>query len=140
MANLNKVMLIGRLGKDPEIRYSGEGNAIVNLSLATSESWKNRETGEKQEKTTWHKIVAFGRLAEIMAEYLKMGATVYIEGKITVRKWEDKEQNTRYSTEIVAEAMQMMGNREDSPESQKSAPNTGSAQAGGGDGFEGPPF
>lgn len=138
MANLNRVTLIGRLGKDPEIRYSGDGKAIANLSLATSESWKGKD-GEKQEKTTWHKIVAFGRLAEVMGEYLKMGSTVYIEGKITVRKWEDKDKKTHYSTEILAEAMQMLGNRGDTQESQKQAPDTGSAQAGGDD-FSDDPF
>lgn len=108
---INKVILIGHLGRDPEIRYAASGAAIANISLATSESWKDRNTGEKQERTEWHRIVFFGRLAEIAGEYLKKGAHVYVEGRLQTRKWQDKEGQDRYTTEIVANEMQMLGSR-----------------------------
>ena len=112
MANdLNKWMGIGRLGKDPEMRYSPDGKAIASLSIACGESWKDKTTGEKQEKTEWVRIVAFGKLAEIIGEYLKKGAQVYIDGKLQTRKWQDKEGKDRYTTEIVADRMQMLGSR-----------------------------
>ena len=110
MASINKVMLIGNLGKDPEIRYMPSGDAIANLTLATTENWKDK-AGEKQEKTEWHRISMFGRLAEIAGEYLKKGSSVYIEGKLQTRKWQDKEGNDRYTTEIVANEMKMLGSR-----------------------------
>jgi single-strand DNA-binding protein len=109
---VNKVILIGNLGKDPEVRYSPNGGAVTNITLATSESWKDKNTGEKQEKTEWHRIVFFGKLAEIAGEYLKKGAQVYIEGRLQTRKWQDKEGKDRYTTEIVAGEMQMLGSRE----------------------------
>jgi len=109
---VNKVILVGHLGKDPEVRYSPNGGAVTNITLATSESWKDKNTGEKQEKTEWHRVVFFGKLAEIAGEYLKKGSQVYIEGRLQTRKWQDKEGKDRYTTEIVAGEMQMLGSRE----------------------------
>ena len=108
---VNKVILIGNLGRDPEVRYSPSGQAIANATLATSESWKDKTTGEKQEKTEWHRVVFFGRLAEIAGEYLKKGSQVFVEGRLQTRKWQDKDGQDRYTTEIVANEMQMLGSR-----------------------------
>ena len=108
---INKVILIGNLGNDPDVRYTASGAAVSNISLATTESWKDKETGEQQDKTEWHRIVFFGRLAEIVAEYLKKGSQIYVEGRLQTRKWQDKEGNDRYTTEIVANEMQMLGGR-----------------------------
>jgi len=108
---LNKVMLIGNLGADPEVRYGASGSAITNVRLATAESWRDKETGDQQERTEWHRVVFFGRLAEIAAEYLKKGSQVYVEGSIRTRKWTDKEGQEKYTTEIVANEMQMLGGR-----------------------------
>jgi single-strand DNA-binding protein len=108
---VNKVILVGNLGRDPEVRYSPSGQAVANVTLATSESWKDKNSGEKQERTEWHRIVFFGRLAEIAGEYLKKGAQVYVEGRLQTRKWQDKDGNDRYTTEIVASDMQMLGSR-----------------------------
>ncbi len=108
---INKVILVGNLGKDPEVRYSPSGQAVANATLATSESWKDKNTGEKQERTEWHRVVFFGRLAEIAGEYLKKGAQIYVEGRLQTRKWQDKEGQDRYTTEIVANEMQMLGSR-----------------------------
>ena|SRR5258708_7387132 len=109
---VNKVILIGNLGRDPEVRYSPNGQAVANVTIATSESWKDKNTGEKQERTEWHRIVFWGKLAEIAGEYLKKGSQIYIEGRIQTRKWQDKDGNERYTTEIVANEMQMLGSRE----------------------------
>ena len=108
---LNKVMLIGNLGADPEVRYGASGSAITNIRLATAESWRDKETGDQQERTEWHRVVFFNRLAEIAAEYLKKGSQVYVEGSIRTRKWTDKEGQEKYTTEIVANEMQMLGGR-----------------------------
>ena len=108
---VNKVILVGNLGKDPEVRYMPNGNAVANITLATSESWKDKQTGEQQEKTEWHRVVMFRRLGEIAGEYLKKGSQVYIEGKLQTRKWQDNAGNDRYTTEIVANEMQMLGSR-----------------------------
>lgn len=108
---LNKVMLIGNLGADPEVRYSTGGSAIVNIRLATAESWRDKETGDQQERTEWHRVVFFGRLAEIAGEYLKKGSQCYVEGSIRTRKWTDKEGQEKFTTEIVANEMQMLGGR-----------------------------
>ena len=108
---VNKVILVGNLGRDPEVRYSPNGQAVANVTLATSESWKDKTSGEKQERTEWHRIVFFGRLAEIAGEYLKKGAQIYIEGRLQTRKWQDKDGHDRYTTEIVANDMQMLGSR-----------------------------
>ena len=109
---VNKVILVGNLGKDPEVRYSPNGQAITNITIATSESWKDKTTGDKQEKTEWHRVVFFGKLAEIAGEYLKKGSQIYVEGRLQTRKWQDKEGPDRYTTEIGANEMQMLGSRE----------------------------
>jgi len=111
MAGVNKVIIVGNLGNDPEVRYSSNGAAIANISVATSDSWKDKNTGERQERTEWHRIVMFNRLGEIAGEYLKKGSKVYIEGKLQTRKWQDQQGNDRYSTEIVADQMQMLDSR-----------------------------
>jgi single-strand DNA-binding protein len=108
---VNKVILVGNLGKDPETRYMPNGKAVTNFSIATSESWKDKQTGEQREQTEWHNIVMYDRLAEIAAEYLRKGSQVYIEGKLRTRKWQDKEGRDRYTTEINANEMQMLGSR-----------------------------
>ena len=110
MASVNKVILIGNLGKDPEVRYMPSGEAIANISVATTDSWKDK-SGEKQEKTEWHRVSFFGKLAEIVGEYLKKGSQVYVEGRLQTRKWQDKEGQDKYTTEIVADRMQMLGGR-----------------------------
>lgn len=108
---INKVILIGNLGRDPEIRYTTGGAAIANVTIATSESWKDKQTGEQQERTEWHRVVFFARLAEIVGEYLKKGSKIYIEGRLQTRKWQDKSGQDRYTTEIVANEMQMLDSR-----------------------------
>lgn len=130
---INKVILIGNLGNDPDIRYTASGSAVANISLATAESWRDKATGEQQERTEWHKIVFFGRLAEIVGEYLKKGSQIYIEGRLQTRKWEDKEGKDRWTTEIVANEMQMLGRRGDSsPSFDQSEPaRPATAKAGG---------
>lgn len=110
MASVNKVILIGNLGRDPEMRYMPSGDAIANFSIATTETWKDK-SGEKQEKTEWHRISMFGRLAEIAGEYLKKGSSVYIEGRLQTRKWQNKEGQDQYTTEVVANEMKMLGGR-----------------------------
>ena len=112
MASVNKVILIGNLGRDPETRYTADGAAITNITIATSVRWKDKASGEMKESTEWHKVAFFGRLAEIAGEYLKKGKPVYVEGRLRTRKWQDKEGQERYTTEIVAENMQMLGSRE----------------------------
>jgi single-strand DNA-binding protein len=111
MASVNKVIIIGNLGRDPETRYMPEGGAITNISVATTESWKDKN-GEKQEKTEWHRVAFFGKLAEIAGEYLKKGSQVYVEGRLQTRKWQDKDGQDKYMTEIVANQMQMLGSRQ----------------------------
>ncbi len=108
---INKVILVGNLGADPETRYMPSGGAVTNLSIATSESWKDKQTGEQKERTEWHKVAMFGRLAEIAAEYLRKGSQCYIEGKLRTRKWQDRDGNDRYTTEVIADEMQMLGGR-----------------------------
>ena len=109
---VNKVIIVGNLGQDPEVRYTPSGSAVANVSIATSEQWKDKQTGENHEKTEWHRVVFFNRLAEIVAEYLKKGRQVYVEGRLQTRKWQDQSGNDRYTTEIVASEMQMLGGRE----------------------------
>ena len=113
MAGLNKVMLIGNLGRDPEIRYSQQGLAVVNFSIATSEQWTDKNTGDRQEKTEWHRIVSFGKQAEILEKYLSKGSSVFIEGRLQTRNWE-KDGQTHYTTEIVVSNFQFLGGRQDS--------------------------
>ena len=130
MASVNKVILIGNLGRDPETRYMPDGGAVTNVSIATTETWKDKN-GEKQEKTEWHRVAFFGKLAEIAGEYLKKGSQVYVEGRLQTRKWQDKDGQDKYTTEIVADRMQMLGSRQgmgggdrgDSPE-RESAPRS----------------
>ncbi len=110
MASVNKVILIGNLGADPEVRYMPSGDAITNIRLATTDTWKDKN-GEKQERTEWHRVVFFGKTAEIAGEYLKKGSQVYVEGRLQTRKWQDKDGQDRYTTEIVADRMQMLGSR-----------------------------
>ncbi|MDX1482158.1 MAG: single-stranded DNA-binding protein [Woeseiaceae bacterium] len=108
---INKVILVGNLGADPDTRYMPSGAAVTNLSVATSDQWKDKQTGEQKERTEWHKVAMFGRLAEISAEYLRKGSQVYIEGRLQTRKWQDKDGNDRWTTEIIANEMQMLGGR-----------------------------
>lgn len=113
MASLNKVMLIGNLGKDPEVRYTGSGQAVASFSLATSERFKNKQSGEWEEKTEWHRVTLWGKQAEVAGEYLAKGKTVFIEGRLQTRKWTDRDGNEKYTTEIVGERMQMLGGKGD---------------------------
>ena len=127
---VNKVILVGNLGKDPEVKYTASGAAVANITIATSESWNDKQTGEKQEKTEWHRVVFFRRLAEIVGEYLRKGSQVYIEGKLQTRKWQDQSGQDRYTTEIVANEMQMLGSR--------GGDGGGRSQQTGGGGFRSP--
>jgi single-strand DNA-binding protein len=141
---VNKVILVGNLGQDPQSRAMPSGKAVVNLRIATTDQWRDKQTGENKENTEWHTVVMFDRLAEIAAEYLRKGSQVYIEGKLRTRKWQDKEGNDRYSTEIVANEMQMLGGRggggssgagggsEREPAQRSSGAAQGGAPAGGG--------
>ena len=124
---VNKVIMVGNLGKDPDMKYTASGAAIANITLATSESWTDKQTNEKVEKTEWHRVVFFRRLAEIVGEYLRKGSQVYIEGKLQTRKWQDQNGQDRYTTEIVANEMQMLGGR--------GGDSGGRSQGGGGGGF-----
>ena len=108
---INKVILVGNLGQDPETRYMPSGGAVTNITLATNESWKDKQTGEQKDRTEWHKVAMFNRLAEIAAEYLRKGSQVYVEGKLRTRKWQDRDGNDRYTTEVIADEMQMLGGR-----------------------------
>jgi single-strand DNA-binding protein len=108
---VNKVIIVGNVGNDPETKYMPSGSAVTNLSVATNESWKDKQTGEQKDRTEWHRVAMFGRLAEIAAEYLRKGSQVYIEGKLRTRKWQDQSGNDRYSTEVIADEMQMLGGR-----------------------------
>jgi single-strand DNA-binding protein len=136
MASLNKAQIIGHLGKDPETRYLPNGDAVCNFSVATSEQWKDKQTGEKKEQTEWHRISAFGKLAEICGQYLKKGSFVYIEGRIQTRKWQDKDGQDRYTTEIKADGMKMLGGKPEGGESSASrAEKPAQAPASGGGNF-----
>jgi len=108
---INKVIIVGNLGGDPETRYMPSGSAVTNMTVATNESWKDKQTGEQKDRTEWHKVAMFGRLAEIAAEYLRKGSQVYIEGKLRTRKWQGQDGQDRYTTEIIADEMQMLGGR-----------------------------
>ena len=112
MASINKVILIGNLGRDPEVRYTPSGSAVCNVSVATTRNWKNKDSGERMEETEWHRVVFFDRLAEIAGEYLKKGRPVYVEGRLKTRKWQDKDGKDQYTTEVMATEMQMLGSRE----------------------------
>jgi single-strand DNA-binding protein len=141
MASVNKVILVGNLGRDPETRYSTDGGAITNVSIATTDTWKDKGSGEKQERTEWHRVVFFNRLAEIAGEYLKKGSQVYIEGALRTRKWTDKEGAEKYTTEIVADRMQMLGGRQGAGDRMPSEPREtamASEPRGGGGGARKP--
>ena len=125
MASVNKVTLIGNLGRDPEVRYTPNGAAVCNVSIATTRNWKDKNSGDKVEETEWHRVVFYDRLAEIAGEYLKKGRSVYVEGRLKTRKWQDKDGKDNYTTEIVAEQMQLLGGRE------------GGGMGGGGGGYGG---
>ena len=143
---VNKAIIVGTLGQDPDVKYTATGSPVVNISVATNESWKDKQTGEQVEKTEWHRIVIFGKLAEIAAQYLKKGSQAYFEGKIQTRKWQDKEGHDRYSTEIVANEMQMLGGRPSSgsvpfePPSQQTSKPKAPEAAPVDDGFDDIPF
>ena len=125
MASVNKVIIVGNLGADPETRYMPSGEAVTNIRVATSDRWKDKASGEMKEATEWHRISFFGRLAEVAGEYLKKGSQVYVEGQLRTRKWQDKEGQDRYSTEIRADVMQMLGRKEGSGEAREpSAPRS----------------
>ena len=126
MASVNKVILIGNLGKDPEVRYMPSGSAICNIGIATSRSWKDKTSGERQEETEWHRVALFDRMAEVAGEYLKKGKSVYIEGRLKTRKWTDKDGVEKYTTEVIADRMELLGGRE-------SGGAGGAGGAGGGD-------
>jgi single-strand DNA-binding protein len=112
MASVNKVIIVGNLGRDPETRYMPNGEAVTNIAVATTESWKDKNTGEKKELTEWHRITFYRKLAEIAGQYLKKGSQIYVEGRLQTRKWTDKENVERYTTEIIADSMQMLGSRQ----------------------------
>ena len=143
MASVNKVILVGNLGKDPETRYAPSGDAICNITVATTDTWRDKASGEKREATEWHRVAFFGKLAEIAGQYLRKGSQVYIEGSLRTRKWQDKDGQDRYTTEIVADRMQMLGSRGgmggadaadmDSapPPSRGPAPSSGRSSSGG---------
>ena len=133
---INKVILIGNLGADPETRAMPSGTTVANLRIATSESWRDKQTGEQQERTEWHRVALFGRLAEIAGEYLRKGSQVYIEGSLRTRKWQDKQGNERYSTEIIGNELQMLGGRGGAG-GGAAAPAGGGAEGGGRSGAAG---
>jgi single-strand DNA-binding protein len=130
MASVNKVILVGNLGKDPETRYTTSGEAIANITLATTDTWKDKATGEKKEATEWHRVAFFGKLAEIVGQYLKKGRQVYVEGSLRTRKWTDKEGHERYTTEIIASEMKMLGSREGMSDSPPRESGGGARPAG----------
>ncbi len=128
MASVNKVILMGNLGRDPEVRYSPDGAAVCNVSIATTSSWKDKNSGERREETEWHRVVFYNRLAEIAGEYLKKGRPVYVEGRIKTRKWQNKEGVDQYTTEVVADNMQLLGGR-DGGDGGSSGGNEGGSSA-----------
>ncbi len=127
---INKVILVGNLGQDPETRYMPSGGAVTNFTVATNESWKDKQTGEQKDRTEWHKVAMFNRLAEIAAEYLRKGSQVYIEGKLRTRKWQDRDGKDRYTTEIIADEMQMLGGRGGGGGNYGSGGGSGSSSGG----------
>ena len=122
MASVNKVIIVGNLGKDPETRYAPSGDAVTNIVVATTETWKDKTSGEKREATEWHRVVFFGKLAEIAGQYLKKGSQVYLEGKLKTRKWQDKDGQDRFTTEINADEMKMLGSKGDGQQQEGQRP------------------
>jgi len=141
MASVNKVILVGNLGRDPELRYTPNGQPVANFSIATSESWNKKDGSGREERTEWHRIVAWGRTAELCAQYLAKGRTVYIEGRLQTREWENKEGQKQRTTEIVAQTVQFIGSGPGARGAQAGSAGSGAGGApmGGGGGFEGPP-
>ena len=133
---INKVILVGNLGQDPETRYMPSGSAVTNFTVATNESWKDKQTGEQKDRTEWHRVAMFNRLAEIAAEYLRKGSQVYIEGKLRTRKWQDRDGNDRWTTEIIADEMQMLGGRGGGSAPMNQDPGPGSEPAPSGSGSD----
>jgi single-strand DNA-binding protein len=131
MASVNKVIIVGNLGADPETRYLPSGEAVTNIRVATTDRWKDKQSGETKEATEWHRISFFGRLAEVAGEYLKKGSQVYVEGSLRTRKWQDKEGQDRYSTDIRADVMQMLGRREGGGEARSQPGGEARSQPGG---------
>lgn len=130
MASVNKVILVGNLGRDPETRRTASGDQVCNLAIATTEVWKDRNTGERRENTEWHRVVFFGRVAEVAAQYLRKGSQVYVEGRLQTRKWQDQNGQDRYTTEIRGDEMKMLGSRQSGSDTSFSAPDDTSAPAG----------
>jgi single-strand DNA-binding protein len=133
---INKVIIVGNLGQDPETRYMPSGSAVTNFTVATNESWKDKQTGEQKDRTEWHRVAMFNRLAEIAAEYLRKGSQVYIEGKLRTRKWQDRDGNDRWTTEIIADEMQMLGGRGGGSAPMNQDPGPGSEPAPSGSGSD----
>ncbi len=131
MASLNKVMLIGNLGQDPDVRSTPNGQTVANFSLATTERWKDKQTGNQEEKTEWHRIVVWGRLAELCRDYLSKGRSIYVEGRLQTRSWEDKDGNKKYTTETIAQTIQFLGKREGAGQNQGATQATPAAQTSG---------
>lgn len=125
MSSVNKVVLIGNLGRDPELRYMPNGAAMCNLSIATTRSWKSKESGERVDETEWHRVVFYDRLAEVAGQYLKKGRSVYVEGRLKTRKWTDKDRVDKYTTEVIATDMQMLGSREEGASTSSQSPHRG---------------
>jgi len=139
MASVNKVILIGNLGRDPETRYTADGAAVTNITIATSDRWKDKATGEKKESTEWHRVVLWRRLGEVAGQYLKKGAQVYIEGSLKTRKWQDKDGQDRYTTEIVGTSMQMLGGKGERTMDDSAVATVPPDDVGAGADFGGPP-
>lgn len=137
---VNKVILVGNLGSDPEVKYTPSGSAVANVGIATSDSYKDKASGEWRDRTEWHRVVFFGRLAEVAGEYLRKGSQIYVEGRLQTRKWTDQQGVERYSTEIVAGEMQMLGGRGQGNDRAASATGSSAPQAGGGGGNNTPPI
>lgn len=135
MASVNRVILVGNLGKDPESRFMPNGDAVCNITVATSEQWKDKNSGEQKEATEWHRVIFFRRLAEVAGQYLKKGSQVYIEGKLKTRKWQDKDGQDRYTTEIHADEMKMLGKREGGQQEERQQQEKPSSPASGGGNF-----
>jgi len=134
MASVNKVILVGNLGRDPEVRYSPEGAALCNVSIATTSSWKDKTSGERREETEWHRIVFYGRLAEVVGEYMRKGRPMYVEGRLRTRKWQNKEGVDQYTTEVVADQMQMLGGRDGASGDSGEPPSNFEGSSGGSSG------
>ncbi len=132
MASVNKVILVGNLGRDPEVRYSPDGAALCNVSIATTSSWKDKTSGERREETEWHRIVFYGRLAEVVGEYMRKGRPMYVEGRLRTRKWQNKEGVDQYTTEVVADQMQMLGGRDGASGDSGEPPSNYEGSSGGG--------